>query len=181
MSIFGLEFLYLLLLSFDLAEEAFIILSFARFERLQLRHLDITTIDEVGAKSFESGEDFLLFLLLVRVGVVHDAKIAGSLLVYVGLGAVAANCIGADSAMVLPKEVGEIAKTDDAVGLLLIRVLLLQFEIYMQMGIPGRVRLTVFCPPPVMNDLVCGSSLLMEEFSMDSTSSVSLFLRLIDD
>lgn len=113
----------------------------------------------------------------MRVGVVHDAEVAGPLLVDVGLGAIPADGVGADPAMMLPEEVGEVPQADDAVGLFFIGFLGFHLEVLIDGRVPGMVRVTVFWPPPTMNDLVCGSSLFIDEFSCDSISSVSLFLR----
>lgn len=88
---------------------------------------------------------------------VHDAKIAGSLLVDVGLGAITADSVGTDPAVMLPEEIGEVSQADDAIGLLFVGLLGFLLEVLIDGRVPGMVRVTVFCPPPTMNDLVCGS------------------------
>ena len=147
----------LLLLRLDLLQKGLVVLVVAGLEGLELAHLHIPAIDEIGAKGLQSREDFLSFLLLVRVCVVHDAEITGALLVDVGLGAIAADGVGADPAMVLPEEIGEVSQADDTIGLLFIGLLGFLLDVLIDGRVPGMVRVTVFWPPPTMNDFVCGS------------------------
>lgn len=88
---------------------------------------------------------------------VHDAEIASPFLVDVGLGAIATDGVGADPAMMLPEEICEVSQADDAIGLLFVGLLRFLLEVLIDGRVPGMVRVTVFCPPPTMNDLVCGS------------------------
>lgn len=45
----------------------------------------------------------------MRIGLLHDAEVAGSFLVDVATGAITTDSIGTDSTMMLSEEVGEIA------------------------------------------------------------------------
>jgi hypothetical protein len=129
MVVFALKSPDALLLLLDLLVEGLSVLPLSGLEGLQFCHFDIAAVDEVGAEGFESGEDFLLLLVLVGVGVVQDAEVAGALLVDVAVGAVAAHRVGAHAAVVLAEEVGEVAQTDHAVCLLLVRLLPLHLHL----------------------------------------------------
>lgn len=91
------------------------------------------------------------------IGVVHNAEVAGPLLVDVGLGAISADGVGADPAVMLPEEVGEVPQADYAIGLLFVGVFGFHLEVLIDGRVPGMASVTVFWPPPTMNDLVCGS------------------------
>lgn len=81
--------------------------------------------------------------------------------------------------MMLPKKISKISEANHTVGLLLERLGFLQCDIWVDVDVPGRLSETSLWLLPFMKDLDCGSSLLIEEFSWDYTSSLSLFLRLI--
>jgi hypothetical protein len=65
----------------------------------------------------------------MNVGVPQNAQIACSFLVNHGPGALAACCIGAESAMMLTKGGGEVSVTDCAVRLFFVKLFALDFDI----------------------------------------------------
>jgi 16S rRNA A1518/A1519 N6-dimethyltransferase RsmA/KsgA/DIM1 with predicted DNA glycosylase/AP lyase activity len=99
----------------------------------------------------------------VGVSVVHDAKIACAFFVDVAPRAISADGIGADATVMLSKEIGEISQANHAIGLFLVCLFLLHLHVYLSVKVPGMVKLTTFCPPPTMNDLDWGYSLLIDE------------------
>lgn len=55
--------------------------------------------------------------------------------------------------MVLPEGCGEVAEADVAEWLLLVELLALGLEVWVDAGVPGRVMLTNFLAPPTAKDL----------------------------
>lgn len=113
----------------------------------------------------------------MRVGNASYTEIASPLLVDVRAWAICTNCIGTNAAVMLSKEIAEVAKANDTIWLLFIVFFVFESNICVTNSIPARFKATVRIPPPTINDLLWGSSLVAEEFSWESISSVALLLR----
>lgn len=94
----------------------------------------------------------------------HYTQIASSLFIDDRLRAVSTDSISTDSTVVLPKEVGKISKTYDAIWLFLECLRFLDDDVWIKYEIPGKLRETSFELLLFINDLDWGSSLVADEF-----------------